>query len=997
MTEPMKSLSRAFRVSSLPLLIALAVATPAQAQNVEPLPDPSSTAPAVEAPAPKYIDLDDPWIYRGSDIPRDELWKFGEMPNGLRYAVRENGVPPDQVAIRIRIDAGALHERDEERGFAHLVEHLLFRESKYLAEGQAIPTWQRLGASFGSDTNAQTSATHTVYQLDLPNIDKAKLRESFKILSGMIREPALSESNLAAEVPIVLAERREYAGAQYRAYEASQKTIYAGQRLADRQTIGTVETLQGATSEAVKAFHRRWYRPEKTTIAVAGDIDDQFLASLVEEFFGDWSVAGPSEPAPDFGDPVAPAGADPANPIGEITTLVEPDLPRSITWAVLRPWRQVTDTIEYNRGKIISMVAWSILNRRLEARARAGGSYLAAQVQSQSESRSANLTEVYVVPLGDDWQAAVRDVRGVIADAIATPPTQEEIDREVAEFDIAYANAVEQADIQAGSKLADEIVQAVDIRETVASPEAIMQIFREMKPRCGPNEVHQSTINLFKGDVVRAVMISPTEDAAQTPALRLALAEPVSADPNARIAAKSVNFAELPAIGAPGTIERRGTIGILGMERVDFANGVRALVWETDNEPGRATVKVRFGGGFRSIAPENYPYVTLGEIALMDAGIGELGREELDRLATGRKFGLEFQVGDGAFIFEADTRREDVDDQLYLFAAKLAMPRWDENPVLRAKAGARLTYDSYAATPTGIVNRDLDYMLRARDKRFKTPDGDAIATTSVEGFREFWEPLLEQGPIEVLVFGDVDQPKVIETLTKTFGALKPRTPLSEQVAASGYRFPEASDKPELVYHRGEADQSAAIVAWPTGGGTAQISESRQLEILTQVFSNRILDSLREAAGASYAPQVFSSWPVDVDSGGQIIAFAQIAPENVPAFFAAAEEISLDLAANGPTADELSRVTEPLRQGITRALTGHKFWLSNLEGVTQKPERAAQLRLLLRDYTETTPERIKALAQKYLASRKGHQIAILPEGAELATVAPLPARQAVSGR
>ena len=50
------------------------------------------------------------WLYRGSDIARDPAWRFGTLPNGLRYAVRRNALPARQVSIRIRIDAGALNE-----------------------------------------------------------------------------------------------------------------------------------------------------------------------------------------------------------------------------------------------------------------------------------------------------------------------------------------------------------------------------------------------------------------------------------------------------------------------------------------------------------------------------------------------------------------------------------------------------------------------------------------------------------------------------------------------------------------------------------------------------------------------------------------------------------------------------------------------------------------------------------------------------------------------
>ncbi|MFD1959010.1 M16 family metallopeptidase [Novosphingobium panipatense] len=151
----------------------------------------------------------DPWLYRGSDIPRDPEWHFGELANGLKYAVRKNGVPPGQVSIRIRVDAGSLYETDKERGYAHLLEHMLFRQSKYLPEGTAIAAFQRLGATFGSDTNAVTSTTQTVFKLDLPNATAATLDETFKLMSGMVTAPTLSASNLKADLPIVLAEMRE--------------------------------------------------------------------------------------------------------------------------------------------------------------------------------------------------------------------------------------------------------------------------------------------------------------------------------------------------------------------------------------------------------------------------------------------------------------------------------------------------------------------------------------------------------------------------------------------------------------------------------------------------------------------------------------------------------------------------------------------------------------------------------------------------------------------
>ncbi|HYD23174.1 MAG TPA: insulinase family protein [Croceibacterium sp.] len=963
---------RAFGAFAALLLLA---PLPLQAQQ-DGAAQPSPGAPLAR---PRYTQPDDPWIYRGTDIPVDREWLFGEVPNGLRYAVRRNGVPPGQISIRVRIDAGSLHERDSELGFAHLVEHLTFRQSKYLGNGEAIPHFQRLGASLGNDTNATTSPTATVYQLDLPNATPATLDESLRLFASMIREPTLSAANLEAEVPIVLAERRERNGPDRRIAEATREVFFAGQRLAERSPIGAVETLEKATAQSVQAFHRRWYRPDKTTVVVVGDADPVALAALVERYFADWQVPGEATPEPDFGDPTAPRGADPANPVGETRVVVEPGQPRGVTFAFLRPWHQVTDNIEYNRGLLLDAIAEAILNRRLEARARSGGSFLYAQVEQDKTSRSADGTYVAFAPLTDDWRTPLAEVRAVIADAVANPPSQAEIDRELAEYDVIFANQVEQSRIQAGAELADNIVNAVDIREAVASPETVLEVFRSMRDRFTPEEIHRHTRALFEGDVVRALLLTPEPGEADAAALRVAMADPVARDANARNAVEAVEFADLPPIGPPADPVLREPLGAFDrgdFEKIEFANGVHALLWPTDNEPGRATVRVRFGGGRQAFAPDDAVYDLLGQLALVSAGVGPLTQDQLELLAAGRKLTFGFRVEEGSFVFEGLTRAEDVADQLYLFAAKLAMPRWDTAPVERAKASALLSYDSYAGNPDGVINRDLAWLLNGRDPRYGTPGPEALRQATPEGFQRVWSRLLAQGPVEVDVFGDFDRETVVAALSRTFGALPPRPSAAAPSPAS--RFPQANATPQVLTHRGEADQAAAAIAWPTGGGSQALPQSRKLEILAQIFSNRLLDALRERLGASYSPYVGASWPLDAPTGGNLLALAQLPPEQVPAFFAAAEDIAEDLATAGPTADELARVTEPMKQLLARLQTGHTFWLNQLQGATFDRNRLAYLPTVFSDYTDVTPEEVRALAARYLGGHGGYRVAVLPE-------------------
>ena len=175
---------------------------------------PAALRSRIRAARPRPDAGDADWLYRGSDIARDPAWRFGTLPNGLRYAVRRNALPAGQVSIRVRIDAGSLHEADNERGWAHFLEHMLFRGTHNYPDRRAREIWQQLGASFGSDSNARTDATNTVYVLNLPHAAREPLDTSLAVLAEMMAgariEPAAVDGRAAGRA------RREGAAARAR-------------------------------------------------------------------------------------------------------------------------------------------------------------------------------------------------------------------------------------------------------------------------------------------------------------------------------------------------------------------------------------------------------------------------------------------------------------------------------------------------------------------------------------------------------------------------------------------------------------------------------------------------------------------------------------------------------------------------------------------------------------------------------------------------------------
>ncbi|MCB2015354.1 MAG: insulinase family protein [Sphingobium sp.] len=913
-----------------------------------------------------------PWLYENSDVPIDKAWLFGTLPNGVRYAIRKNGVPPGQVSIRVRIDAGSLMEQESEKGYAHFMEHLTFRGSKYVPDGESKRLWQRLGVSFGSDSNAQTTPTGTVYALDLPDASPGGLSESMKILAGMMAEPNIVPAAVDAERAVVLAEMREGTNAISKVGDASRALFFAGQPLGEHAPIGTAESLTNATAETMLAFHKRWYRPENTVVSISGDVDPKIMEALVKQYFSDWKGKGKHTPLPDFGTP------DPDAP--RTAVVVQSGVPTFLSMMWLRPWKPKADTIIYNQRKLADVIALQMINRRLEDAARRGVvSYLQASVDVQDISRSANATSLSLTPMGDDWEKALADVRSIIEDAKRAPVTDEEIEREYVQFETALAIPVENKDTEPTSKQAMDLTEAVDIRETIVTPEAALEIFRSARPMMTPAYMLDATRRMFTADAQRTLLVMPAEQPNAEGRLLAALDAPVEPASDVRLAASTVTMDDLPKLPPAGKVTAREPVGDMGIETISYANGVKLTLFANDAEKEKVRINVRFGNGMLGLSPDKPQPTWPAAYVLAANGIGTLGQRELDDLANGRRLGFDFGIDENAFELAAVTRPSDYRDQLRLFATKLAYPGWADAPVERAKAGLLAAYDASSTSPSAVLGRDMGWLLRDKDARFRTPGKAEIAALTPAQFRAFWEPILASGPIEVQIFGDVNPDEAIAAVAETFGALKPRKPLPVAEASKAIHFPAHNDTPVVLRHNGDRDQAAAVIAWPTGVGMGDSREARQLDILAQIISDRLFEKLRAVDGAAYSPNASSDWPFAFEKGqGYLAVVSQLKPERIDYFYKLVNEIATDLAANPISDDELRRTLAPTRQLLMRASTGNAFWMNLMEGATQDPRYVTMMQSIGRDMLGGSAEDLRMLAAKYLVTDKSYSVVVLPQ-------------------
>lgn len=911
---------------------------------------------------------DTDWLYRGSDIARDTVWRFGTLPNGLHYAVRRNPLPAGQVSIRIRIDAGSLNEADNERGWAHFVEHMLFRGTEHYPDRRAREVWQQLGASFGSDTNAQTDATNTVYVLNLPHATREPLDTSLAVLAEMMAQARFDPAAVAAERPVVLAEKGRRPELSQRITDVTQHLFFEGLRFSGRDPIGTEATIDAASAEGLAAFYHRWYRPERATIVMVGDADPDMMEDLIRARFGGWQGAGQAPANPDYG---RIAAVDPA-----VASVVYPGTPTAATIAWLRPYEEVPHTVARERHYLEEALAAMIINRRLEAHARGQSAFLSAGISVGHSRRVTDSTTLSLVARNPDWRPALTEAFAVIDDAIATPPSAAEIHRELENLRTGATAAVQGEPTLQSQVFADRLVDAVDNGAVVASAHTVLDNFTANLPLMTPARIEAAMRALFTGSGPRMMLLSPAPVEGGTAALAAGLAAAEQAAPATRAAERQVTFADLPAPGRPGREVSRQRIADMDVTIVRFANGSTLTFKHSDFERGSVLVRLRFGGGYAAIAPDRPSFAWLGGL-VAPSGLAGLDLDAMERLLTGRRLGLAFAQDEDSFILAGQTNAADLDDQLRLLTAKLTNPRWDPALFARFRNAAVTSFDLNFSSASARALRELGGTIRPGDQRWRPIEKAEMEEVTLEQFRDFYTPLLATGPVHAIIVGDVTLDQAVEAVRRTVAALPARPATAAQPRGTAVAPPAPNPEPRSFTHQGDPNQAYALIGWSTFGGTTRTHERRALALAANMFETRLFDRLREQEGATYAPDAVSLTANAFPDWGVFYAAAEVRPANVATFFHTAREIIADMAAHPALPDEFARAQNPVLSGIERRLATNGYWADAIGNWDHDPRDIENVRSYLADYRALTPEDVRRAVAAWVTDRGDWSMVVLP--------------------
>ncbi|BDG70263.1 M16 family metallopeptidase [Roseomonas fluvialis] len=206
--------------------------------------------------------------------------KQWQLSNGLRVVLAENRRAP-VVAQYLFYAAGGAEDPAGRSGVAHFLEHMMFKGSPNVANGE----FSRRVAREGGNDNAFTSRDVTAY---FQQVEASRLPLIMRMEADRFAAAIIPADQVESERNVVLEERRQRTDSSARArfQEAFRAALWGPQTWPGRPIIGWEDEIRAITRDDMAAFYDRFYAPHNATLVVSGAVDEATLRALAEEHYG---------------------------------------------------------------------------------------------------------------------------------------------------------------------------------------------------------------------------------------------------------------------------------------------------------------------------------------------------------------------------------------------------------------------------------------------------------------------------------------------------------------------------------------------------------------------------------------------------------------------------------------------------------------------------------------------------------------------------------------
>ncbi|MEX2283841.1 MAG: insulinase family protein [Gemmatimonadota bacterium] len=909
-------------------------------------------------------------VAQAGRLPTDSAVRIGTLPNGLRYYIRTNRKPEKRAELRLALNAGSVLEDADQRGLAHMVEHMAFNGTKNFRKHEIINYLESIGMQFGADLNAYTSFDETVYMLTVPTDTGTALLKAFQILEDWAHGVTFDTLEIDKERGVVIEEWRLGRGADARMRDSVFPVLFRNSRYAERLPIGDKTTLETFRPETLRRFYRDWYRPDLMAVVAVGDFDAAQVEQLIRTHFSRLTRPPTVRPRPVYPVP------DHAETLVKIVTDPEATSASVEVYQKLDP-RPAGTEASYRAGLVDYLFA-SMLNSRLaELTQLADPPFIGAGGGRGSLIRS---KDVFSIGASVAETGIARGLEAVLLEAERASRhgfTSTEFDREKTRLLRFYEVAFNERDKTESSQLADEYVRNYLDQEPVPGIAFEYALVQRLVPSITKAEV-EATARQWSAERNRVIVVQ----APQKTGIQIPTRERVLAILNAARSAQLTAYVDqvptgplVPQPPAPGNIVEENGVAELGLTIWTLSNGARVLLKPTDFRNDEVMMGGSSPGGHSLASDADHTSATFASVVLSMSGVGNLSNMELEKTLAGKFAQVSPYISETREGVSGTASSKDLRTLFELTHLYFTMPRRDSAVFSSYTSRLRSILANRDADPETPFWDTLQVTMSQHHPRERPLTGTTVDQVSLERAIAFYrERFADAGDFTFVFVGNFSLDS-IKPLVLQYLASLPAVGRVER--GRDLRIRPPTGVVQKTVRKGTEPKSRTQIVF-TGPFEYTRAERHALASLIDVLDIRLREVLREDQGGTYGVSVSQSVEREPWTNYTVHVSFGSAPERLDSLANMVFQVIDQLQTNGPTAGDLAKVKEAQRRSFEKGLRENDFWLGQLQARSENAEDFRNILTYPAIVDALAAEHVRDAARKYLRKENYVRISLFPE-------------------
>ncbi len=908
-------------------------------------------------------------------LPKDPDVITGKLDNGITYYVRHNSEPKNRASLMLVVNAGSVLEDNDQQGLAHFCEHMAFNGTKHFPKHKLIQYLESIGMKFGADLNAYTSFDETVYTIEVPLDTFAYLDTGLMILYDWAHNVSYETEEIEKERGVIHEEWRLGRGAQDRLMRKTFPVMLYGSKYAERIPIGKPEIFDKCPPDNLRRFYKDWYRPDLEAVIVVGDFDAQKVADQVKKLFAQIPKRNPSEerkriypPIPGHKDIKVKVATDPETPYAMIEVLYKLPMDKTVTH-------------EDFKKDLAKSLFNEMINQRLQEKTVKPDCPYTMAFSFYSHligTRDAYMS--YVLAKNDKISGALKTILEENERVKRYGFTESEMERAKKSLMKRMEKQYKERNKTKSNFFVSQYHQNFGItHEPIPSIEYTYNITKKMLPEIKLDDVNKFANQWIIDSNMVVIVTAPEKKEVKVPTENdiLKTIDQVKKEKIEPYKDETLNKPLISEEIKPGKVVKKEKDKKTGVITWTLSNGIKVILKPTDFKDDDIRMSAYSEGGYSLYPLEDNISARLADEIITESGVGEFNQVQLTKYLSDKNVSVYPYISLNFEGFNGNSSVSDFETLLQLVYLYFTDPRYDKEAYEAYVEKTKAFLENKSNDPQAVWSDSISSVLSNRCQYTQPLNLELLKQLDYKKAHKIYRQRFEDPASFTFVFvGNINPKKMKPLIEKYLGGL-PADKKDEKYKDVGAVLPTGKVIKSIA-RKGTENKSMDYMVY-TGDATYSLENALLLKAVSEVFTNRLLDSIREEKALTYSISAHANFRLFPKSQYAVYIFFSSAPDTVDYIVNEITKIanSLKDAKNISDAD-LKKTVEKLKKEYETSIRDNKYWLRELvkyEKLGAYPDFATKYNDIVNGITK---EKIADAAKKFLNNNSYAVISLQPE-------------------